>query len=92
MSERTSQCRECADVFECGPTGRLPVLCPKCRKDAKARPGNPAKPRKNAKRSTTSTGSPAIAGAIVALQDEITDLEEQIESRRNALAALEAVA
>lgn len=31
MSERTAQCHECAEVFECGPTGRLPKLCPKCK-------------------------------------------------------------
>lgn len=92
MSARTAQCRECTDVFECGPTGRLPVLCPKCRKDAGERSTSAAKPRKKAARPVEPSSSPAIATAILALTEEIETLEAQIESRRTALEALEAVA
>lgn len=90
MSERTSQCRECTTVFPCGPTGRLPVLCPDCRK---APPDSPPVKR-NGRRKAASNGaaSPAIADAINALRGEIEALEEQITPRREALEALEAIA
>lgn len=92
MSERTGQCEECATVFEAAPRGIIPKLCPDCRKQPAATPSAPAKRGKRKAKASGLGSSPAIATAIVALQEEIETLEAQITSRREALEALEAVA
>lgn len=92
MSERTAQCEECTDVFPCNPTGRLPKLCPKCRSADSEAPARSTKARKKRAAPSHNGSSPAIATAILALQEEIEALEGQITVRREALEALEAVA
>lgn len=95
MSTRTAQCQECADVFEAGPRGPLPKLCPKCKADDGERESN-GNGRRNGRRKKAEpvrlqSGSGAIATAILALQEEISAMESGIEQRREALAALEAI-
>jgi hypothetical protein len=86
MSERTAQCRECTDVFECGPTGRLPVLCPKCRKDGKERAVGASKPRKV---KASSNGMGNIQDAVAACRAELEAIDERKEQLEEAIEALE---
>lgn len=90
MSERTAQCEECTTVFPCNPTGRLPKLCPSCKGGETERANAPAKRRK--KSSTPSLGPVDYSAVVESIRTEIETLEEQIESRRAALVALEAIA
>ena len=101
MSARSSQCEECATVFDVeSTTGRLPTRCPACRKGGGERASSSAKqPKKKKgatkrvqKRSAPATGSKAIASAVRALQDEIETLEGQVQQRQDALDALQAIA
>jgi hypothetical protein len=96
MSERSAQCHECADVFTCGPTGRLPHLCPKCRGESKERePADaarkPAKRAKAAPRATNGGGSigdalTALRGDLEATMGRVALLEEAIETMEKLVA------
>lgn len=90
-SGRSSQCQECAAVFDCSSFGPLPKLCPKCKGAPAESTRVPAIPRGTRKKKAAAN-SPAIATAILEIQAEIETLEQQIGTRRVALKALEAVA
>lgn len=104
MTARTSQCHECASVFEIAATGRAPNLCPDCKKSndsATSRSssnGNgaaaPAKSRRRAKpparvaRKKKAPASSEVRGAIDFLEKKLEALDEERSTIEDAIAAL----